>query len=329
MRQHGGKRFRKLKVCALLMFTAIAVCSAQTTGWSGERRGLEGKDLNAVHFTDSKRGWIAGDEGFISATEDGGHTWTRQTIATKDPINDVFFRNKEEGYLLSANRIFTSDDGGKNWLEARRFAAADFDGGQPELYSVRFASKKRGWIVGSVSRRNQVTDSLVLYTDDSGISWQRLRAPTQQELIHLDFTSDERGWVVGAAGIILYTRDAGKTWIKQDSGTQATLYHVDFRDKDAGWAVGERGTVLRTSDGGITWQTISTPIRSTLLSVQFINDDNGWIAGRSGIIMRSGDGGRTWIQQETHTQQNLYALYMDKKGGWAVGGDGLVLHYEL
>ena len=37
---------------------------------------------------------------------------------------------------------------------------------------------------------------------------------------------------------------------------------------------------------------------------------------------------RTWVQQESTTKQNLYALNFNKKIGWAVGGDGIVLRYE-
>lgn len=330
MRDDSAVSIRRVVICLIFAGCAMfTVTARQREGWRGEQRGPAGKDLNAVYFADAKRGWIAGDEGYVGHTEDGGLTWTRQTVTTKDPINDIFFRNKDDGYLLSGNRIFTTETGGETWQESRRFAAADFDGGQPELYSVRFINKKRGWIVGSASRRNQVIDSVILYTDDGGASWQRLPAPTRQELIHVDFTSDERGWVVGAGGTILNTRDGGRTWTLQRSGTQATLYHVDFRDKTMGWAVGERGTMIRTTDGGTTWQQVKVPVRSTLLSVQFINDEEGWIVGRGGVILRSNDGGASWLQQDSTTQQNLYALYMDKKGGWAVGGNGLVLRYEL
>jgi hypothetical protein len=34
------------------------------------------------------------------------------------------------------------------------------------------------------------------------------------------------------------------------------------------------------------------------------------------------------VQQESNTRQHLYALFFDKKVGFAVGGDGLVLRYE-
>jgi photosystem II stability/assembly factor-like uncharacterized protein len=312
---------------ALLIGALASVAPAQE-GWVASRRGPAGKDLNTVYFADSKRGWIAGDDGFVSYTPDGGRTWSQQTLDSQDGVNDIYFRNKEDGYLLAGNRIFKTEDSGRTWREARRFLPKDFDGAMPELYSVRFASKKKGWIIGSVSRRDQVVDSLLIYTDDAGASWQRKTVPTREELIHLDFTDDERGWIVGASGTILYTEDAGETWIVQRAGTSATLYHIDFRNSRAGWAVGERGTVLRTTDGGSIWKKVTVPVRNTLLSVQFVDDERGWIVGRGGVILRSDDGGETWLQQESKVKQNLYALFIENKSGWAVGGDGIVLKYE-
>jgi photosystem II stability/assembly factor-like uncharacterized protein len=324
---------RCLKKCASLLivgfvFAGSVMVLTLAAGWRATRQGLAGKDLNAVYFADSKRGWIAGDDGFISHTEDGGQTWARQKLATTDAVNDVYFRNHEEGFLLAGERIFGTRNGGSEWREVSVFAPENFDGALPELYSIRFAGKRRGWVVGSLSRRDKVTDSFVLHTTDAGASWVRQLVPVRAELIHLDFVSDERGWIVGTAGTILRTIDGGDTWIAQRSKTDATLYHVDFRNNRVGWAVGERGTVLRTTDGGDTWLPVKVPVRATLLSVQFVSDDDGWIVGRGGTILRTGDGGRTWIRQESQTTQNLYALYVDRKVNWAVGGDGLVLQYE-
>ena len=84
---------------------------------------------------------------------------------------------------------------------------------------------------------------------------------------------------------------------------------------------------MRNGDGGETWSAVINPEKSTLLSIQFLNDDDGWAIGRGGIIMRSGDGGRTWTHQASTTKQNLYALFVDKKVGWAVGSRGLILKY--
>jgi len=313
-------------VVALFFIWAVRV-SAQA-GWMASKIGLTGMDLNTTYFLDNKRGWVGGDNGFLSRTDDGGRTWVKQTVDTRDAINDIYFRSKEDGFLLAGNTIFITHDSGNRWVEARRFLPSEFQGAAAELYSVRFTSKKKGWVVGSISKNDFVVDSILVYTDDGGDSWTRQRAPSRAELIHLDFVDDKHGWVVGAQGTILYTFDAGRSWNQQSSGTKAMLYHIDFRDEDNGWAVGEKGTILRTTDAGQTWNPVESKVRTTLLSVQFINDEEGWIVGRGGVIMRSEDGGRTWIHQESGTKQNIYALTFQKKIGWAVGGDGLVLRYE-
>ena len=327
----------RARVGRALLFGALALCSAAAGGWpagaravswEAVRRGDAGKDLNAVYFVDSKRGWAGGDDGLVLRTEDGGRTWTRLEIAATDSINDIYFRDREDGYVLAGNRVLVTEDGGHSWRESGKFLPAAFGGALPELYSVRFASKKRGWIVGSVSRRDTVVDSLVLSTADGGQTWTRQRVATRDELIHLDFSGEKRGWIVGAAGTVLHTRDGGETWARQVSNTRATLYHVDFRNEREGWIVGERGTILRTVNGGETWVPAASPVRSTLLSVEFVSEDDGWAVGRGGVILRSADGGLTWVQQESRTRQHIYALYMDKKQGWAVGGDGLILQYE-
>ncbi|HKR02666.1 MAG TPA: YCF48-related protein [Pyrinomonadaceae bacterium] len=328
MRSIPGKNLLNLACLALLLALSAPASRAQV-GWVSVQSGAAGQDLNTVHFSDAKRGWVAGDGGFVSRTVDGGQTWARQTVETKDAVNDIYFRNKDNGYLLAGNSIFQTEDGGQTWRELRRYFASDFGGATPELYSVRFSGKKRGWVVGSISNNDGVVlDSLVIYTDDGGKSWQRQRVPTKQELIHVDFADEKRGWIVGVGGTILHTEDGGETWSEQLSHTKATLYHVDFRNAEVGWAVGERATILRTADGGVNWLAVEAPVRATFLSVEFPDETSGWLVGRGGVILRSDDGGRTWIQQESKTKQHLFALFMDKKRGWAVGGNGTILQYE-
>ena len=312
-------------VCAVFL---VAGAVRAQTGWVPVKLNTGGKDLNTVYFLDSKRGWVGGDGGYLSRTDDGGQTWVRQNVATTAAINDIYFRDKEAGFFLAGNSIFVTRDNGGTWTQLKIFSPEDLDGADIELYSLRFSSKKKGWAVGSVSKRDRVVDSVLVYTDDGGETWRRQRAPSRLELIHIDFVSDKRGWIVGDGGTILFTRDAGQSWTKQNAGVNVTLYHIDFRDDKNGWAVGEQGILLRTSDGGETWALVGTNVKVTLLSVQFLNDDEGWAVGRGGTILRSSDQGRTWIQQASTTKQNLYSLHFNKKVGWAVGGAGVVLRYE-
>lgn len=320
--------FAQLRLILTVLFLLATVLPARSQqGWVPTRVGPTGQDLNTVFFLDTKRGWVGGDKGFLSRTDDGGHSWVQQTLETTAAINDIYFRDKDDGFLIAGNAIFVTRDNGTRWTVSRRLLPTEFDGAEVELYSVRFLSKKKGWVVGSVSKDDRVIDSILLTTENAGETWQRQRAPSRLELIHLDFANDKRGWIVGTGGTILATTDGGQTWTKQDSGTTATIYHVDFRSEKKGLAVGERGVVLRTTDGGATWNPVEAS-KSTLLNVQFVDDDTGWAVGRSGTILRTGNAGDTWITQESGVRQNLYGLYFVKKIGWAVGGDGTLLRYE-
>jgi photosystem II stability/assembly factor-like uncharacterized protein len=327
MRKQIRMSTRILSAGVFVWLVLVTSASAQG-GWVPYKISSGGNDLNTVYFVDSKRGWVGGDAGFLSRTDDGGQSWVRQAVKTTAAINDIYFRDKEAGFLIAGNTIFVTRDNGSTWSQSRIFSPEEFEGSDVELYSVRFSSKKKGWVVGSISKKERVIDSILVYTDDGGETWRRQRAPSRTELIHIDFVSDKRGWIVGDGGTILFTRDGGASWTKQNVTTTGTLYHVDFRNDKDGWVVGERGTILRTTDGGETWTTVPTNLNVTLLSIQFASDKEGWVIGRTGTILKSTDEGQTWVREESTTRQNLYSLYFNKKIGWAVGGGGIVLRYE-
>ena len=286
-------------------------------------------DLVAVYFTSAERGFVAGDKGYFAQTTDGGRTWTKQFVYTEEDINEIYFRNDNNGYVVAGKKMFLTDDGGRSWREIKIYDPKNFRNTTPEFLSVRFADKKRGLIVGSLlNKEEEVVDSLVMRTEDGGETWSRIVVPSKLELFHLDFVNSSRGWIVGDKGLILTTDDGGINWRKQTSGTANTLYNVDFRDSSEGYAVGAKGTILRTENGGEIWETVKTNFPNTFLRVDFADDKNGWISGYGGTILRSSDKGRTWIKQESQTSANLYGLFMTKKYGYAVGADGTILSVQ-
>lgn len=329
-----------LLALGLSLLISFGMVSAQT--WQKTQAGPTGADLNTVFFLDSKdskdskRGWMGGDAGFIGRTEDGGQTWTRQKLDTSEAVNDIYFTTKDNGFLLAGAVLWATSDGGATWQTRYTLQPKDLAGDSAELYSVRFSNKKHGWVVGSVSVKKKergeviekVLSSFVLRTEDGGQNWQRWGVLGENELLHLDLMGDKRAWLVGAKGTIIYTANAGESWQIQRSNTTETLYHVDFRNDKNGLAVGRKGTILRTFDGGITWVPIMSAFNGTLLSVAIINDDEVWAIGRGGVLLKSMDGGLTWTQQEIATKNNLYGLYFDKKAGFIVGGDGLLLSFQ-
>lgn len=304
------------------LILALVVAGMSQSSWDLIKVD-SGGDLIAVYFTSTDNGWIAGDNGYLASTNDGGRTWRKYDLKTTENINEIYFRNDENGYLVAGRKMFLTKDAGRTWQETVLFNPADFRNGTPEFLSIRFADKKRGLVVGSVlNRRGDVVDSLVLRTEDGGTSWQRITVPSKTELFHLDFVGSSRAWIVGDRGLILFTDDGGNTWRTQNSGTDRALYNIDFRDSKDGYAVGGRGTILRTENGGQDWESVETSFPSTFMRVDFADDKNGWIVGHGGSILRSGDRGRTWVKQESGTKESLYGLFMTKKYGWAVGANG-------
>ncbi|MFN3418231.1 MAG: WD40/YVTN/BNR-like repeat-containing protein [Pyrinomonadaceae bacterium] len=316
-------------MAVIYLFIFFHPADAQT-GWT--RLAAPGEvDLVAVYFTSSETGWVAGDGGFLAVTGDGGRSWRRVELNTTEDINEIYFRNDNNGYLVAGRKMFITNDGGKSWNETRIYRPGEFRNLTPEFLSIRFADKKRGIAVGSLLRkvRNEeiVVESLVMRTEDGGESWVRVNVPTKAELFHLDFDGSSRVWIAGDGGVILHSGDGGRTFVRQNTGTRQPIYNVDFRDSRNGYAVGKAGTILRTENGGEIWEKVNSRFNESLMRVDFADDKNGWIVGYRGTILRSSDRGKTWIRQESGTEENFYGLFMSKKNGWAVGAKGLILTY--
>ena len=312
---------------AFVCFSFADLAGAQT-GWRVHPPPTSG-DLVAVYFTSADTGWIAGDGGYLASTSDGGRTWTKYPLNTTEDINEIYFRNEGNGYLVAGKKMYITRDGGTSWRETVIYRPSDFKNGTPEFLSIRFADKKRGMVVGSIlNRKGDVIDSLVMRSDDGGETWHRVIVPSKTELYHLDYNGGSHGWIVGDQGVILATTDGGESWTLQHSGTKSGLFNVDFRDDNEGYAVGEKGTILRTENGGQNWQRVITGNITSLMRVDFADDKNGWIVGHGGTILRSSDKGRSWVRQESNTFNHLYGLFMSKKYGWAVGAKGLIIDYQ-
>ncbi len=313
-------------ICCFIIISAAPIFSQ--TGWVKNPSGTN-SDLVAVYFTTAEDGWIAGDGGYLASTSDGGRTWKTYRLNTTEDINEIYFRNEKNGYLVAGRKMFITHDAGLTWRETVIYRPSDFKNGSPEFLSIRFADKRRGLLVGSVlNRAGDVIDSLVMRTEDGGETWRRVIVPSKGELFHVDYNGSSHGWIVGDEGVILATVDGGDSWIVQNSKTRLALFNVDFRDDDEGYAVGEKGLILRTENGGVNWQRVINNDPVNFMRVDFADDKNGWIVGRGGLVLRSSDKGRTWIKQESSTSDHLYGLFITKKFGWAVGAKGTVIAYR-
>src|SRR4051812_24949335 len=88
------------------------------SGWVPGSSGAN-VDLVAVYFTSDRTGWLAGDGGFLASSNDGGSTWAKYALNTSEDINEIYFRNNDNGYLVAGRVMFITHDAGRTWRETK------------------------------------------------------------------------------------------------------------------------------------------------------------------------------------------------------------------
>ncbi len=284
-------------------------------------------DANSVYFHDENNGWIAGQEGTVAKTTDGGASWVSSTIDSADFL-DVKFVDASSGWVVGRGGvIYRSDDGGGTWTPNPFNGFPQDD----DLYKVEFIDLSLGFVLGhqgvyrtedggsnwtnywlpldpcrgawdmSVLDESNIfllgtrwdrPDPYVLYrSNDGGLSWKSVEGTKLSELkgiLTISFVDSTTGW--GGGGIVLKTEDGGTNWISQIGGAEVRRFF--FLDELRGFAVGN-DNLIRTGDGGNTWvEVIGEDDRILdLRDVFFLNDECGWAVGRG---MEEVVGGETY-----------------------------------
>lgn len=262
--------------------------------WSAQPSG-GGATLRAIEFVDATHGHIVGDGGTILATSDAGATWQARSAGVTADFRDVWFLDASTGWVLAADAIYRTGDGGATWT-AVATPAGDF-------YGVRFSDAMNGIIAGS---RPVPGDSWasIFRTTDGGATWtlQWESGVHHYYLWGLEAIDASTAWAFGQGSLSgvgenkLVTHDGGVTWTEApETDNVAAMYDLDFLDADAslGWGVGFHGSIIRTEDGGATWE-VSQPTTGEgvqLEGVAFADADHGWAVGLGGLILRTTTGG--------------------------------------
>jgi len=213
----------------------------------------------ALSFVDADVGWIGGiGTGSISATKDGGVTWTAQpTMPDVVSVRVVRFVDRQIGWVLgvvaqgpdSLNVILHTTDGGLTWTEQLRTGPNEFFG------ALEFVNPTTGWVSRGrlTTRAGPVQNGGILFTSDGGATWTEQTVPGSEGIFALDFVSPEQGWGAGGPGLIIHTEDGGQSWVTQQSSNPTgdpPIVDVQFIDAHRGWALRSDGILLKTTTGG-------------------------------------------------------------------------------
>ncbi len=229
-------------------------------------------------------------------------------------IQDMRLLNAQQGWLLTANKLLWTDDGGQTWTNITPTGMA---GAAPQ--AVAFVDGQEGW-----AARLTATNTLAMArTRDGGQTWQMdeltLFAPETGQMaaqVYFDFVSSQVGYLAVelqsgvnfSHGLLLQTTDGGQTWQSRSLPVGAA---VRFSSDMTGWvAGGPAGDELyRTDDGGRTWTLVTLNHDAARWFTDlpaFVNETTGWLpvtvadgAESRVLVYATRDGGLTWTLAQT------------------------------
>jgi photosystem II stability/assembly factor-like uncharacterized protein len=248
------------------------------------------------------------------------------SLAKTISIEDVGWLSADQGWLVAGNRLYWTNDLGKNWQDI-----------SPEpIQLAYFLRSGEAW---ALSTEDQAR--LSLYRSSSwGITWEKLEItlpPDSWRPVQLQFTSPTTGWIVLKKvtsqafdfGLLMKTSDGGLTWTTYNLPMTAP---INFLSDDDGWMVNTtQDMVYHTSDGGRTWQPkpynkyplsiLSLPENTTQSGWQA--DGLGWAVTSIGScsgdkstpsfacqivssVKQSLDGGQSWQEVSLPNQSQVY-----------------------
>ena len=302
----------------ILFFSVTFQLSAQ---WFFQSPGPTSNMLNDILFVDSLSGWIAGEDGILMHTTNGGVTWNNQITAFYyKSIKSIDFISKTTGWAVGLwGRLYKTTNKGQNWL----LKNSNTD---KWLFDVDFISETNGIVVGGSAYGYD--PGIILKTTDGGETWTN-QLSSAKHLYSVDFVSDSIVFAVGDEGEIWKSIDGGSEWFLVPSNTTDNLRSVYFINDNIGWIIEAEYTdnLLRTTDGGNTWVVQGIGEYSELYSIKFISDQIGWASGILGNLFKTYDGGVTWIKSYVTYSLTLSALcFLSENSGYMVCSNGAVLH---
>jgi len=229
--------------------------------------------------------WMAGSNGKIVRSEDGGQSWSVQPTGVTENLQDISAWDSERAVAVGNDSVVViTADGGKTWTRVSVPRSEITN----KLIRVRSFDGGVAWAVGVMG--------MILYSDDWGASWVRRSAEVDVAWNDIAFSDETNGWVVGEFGSMMHSSDGGATWQEVEPASERSLMAVAFRDPQAGVAVGLDGLVLRTVDGGLSWSPVDGGTPLHLFDVVWNTDEWAAVGGMGVVVVGSPDG-ESWRAQ--------------------------------
>lgn len=247
----------------------------------------------------------------VLKSEDQGESWyplninlSNKGASITDFYNDVFFLNKDKGFVVGDDGIVaTTLDGGQSWKDTSMSGSLS-----SRLNCVTFVNDSLGFISGG--------SNALFRTKNGGRTWEKINIDFigfNVDVKKVKFLNTLTGFAVGDNGLCIRTTDGGTTWtsIFTPAGSGAAYYDICFLNAQTGFIAGSYN--VKTTDGGNTWTTQfdipdSYSVNADAAAKKLIFSGGGTMLGANGrTLVSTIDNGTTYQQLSA----NIYIDYSD------------------
>lgn len=292
--------------------------------------------VNGIHFIDENTGWLAGSTspglngGVVVHTQDGGETWTEQTIEA-DVLYDIYFVDSQKGYAVGeswtgGSYIYSTTDGGQNWSAQHHWGV---------VIDLDFLDENLGFISG---HHGYGGGGKAFKTINGGTNWMELDVEIDESEIEFPWfetvqvIDHDIVYMLDNDGYLIKSSDQGENWHGLYIGESFGFRGMNFYSEANGVAIGNR-EVFYTEDAGLTWDELSMDVSQFVIEgtplyrfedVNFVNSQYGFIVGEAigrNLIYKTSDGGNSWdldFYDEVFGILNK-VFFLNSNTGWAVG----------
>jgi len=302
----------------LIVLMALVGGGVSFASWQEIDSGTTETSLD-IHFWSKDKGIVAGFNGTILLTNDGGNSWVSSDTTGLPGTHYLSFDFIDEfhGILVGVDgTVLTTLDGGSSWTVGNSGIAAD-------LRDVAMVTAEIGIAVGG--------DGVILRTSDGGMTWEPRDSGTLYRLQCVAFMDSNIG-VIGGWDVMLRTLDGGITWSEVSQPMpNAWSFDIMLTKTGYGLAVCDFAAIKETHDGGATWSLVRSSVDDAeiFLGVAIAGDGKAIAVGNFDLYreraLRTYDGGITWSPDPTGYGRSLRSVWYDGQTVWATGHHGVLL----
>jgi photosystem II stability/assembly factor-like uncharacterized protein len=198
---------------------------------------LTGYSLRSGFAVNDSAFYCGGEHGVLFRTFDYGQTWDTLSSGTFETINDIYFSDAENGWIIGDGGFLKmTSDSGNTWtfVGTPLWGFNDF-----KSFDFQDTLGMNPYLVGESGSAQ--------FSVNGGANWWAISTGTTETINRVRFLTSNAGLMVGNNGFIFRSENGGFTWFSDPSPVSVDLFGIAYSQDTTAFICGDSGVILRSN----------------------------------------------------------------------------------